>query len=161
MRQYGIQWFDSLLAQRPRWVRGTQTPKTLAAQENSTSAAFFAGFGGFGYEGSLNYTHPTHGKYVSWPQTGAILKDAPHIEGAKLLHNFILTPEYQASSGLWPVRRDLPAPSGFPDLWTENATNPAEFSRFMADRQLVERLRFFFEDRIGTAKGLDPVFDDL
>ncbi|CAH0028432.1 unnamed protein product [Clonostachys rhizophaga] len=160
MRQYGTEWFDKVIAQNPRWVGGTQTP-TLASAANTTSAAFFAGFGGFGSRGNLNFTVPKEGKYVSWPQTGVILKDTPHPEGAKLLHNFILTPEYQQATGLWPVRRDVAPPAGFPDLWTANATNPAEFARFMAGRPLVERLRFFFEAKLGTAVGLDLISDDI
>lgn len=159
MQEYGISWFDSLLEQNPRWVRGTATPGTIAASDNYTQAAYFAAGGGFGSSGPLNFTYPTQGKFVSWAQYAGILKDAPHPEGAKLLHNFILSDEYQGKSG-WPVRRDIPTPEGFPDLNNQTATNPTEFARFMADRALVERLRFWFEARIGTAKGVDPI-DDL
>ncbi|KAH6646185.1 hypothetical protein BKA67DRAFT_595553 [Truncatella angustata] len=161
LQQYGISWFDALLEQNPQWVRGTATPSTIAGQANSTRAAYFAAGGGFGASPPFNFTHPTTGKYVSWAQQGAILKDAPHPEGAKLLHNFILSPEYQAQLGTWPIRRDIPAPSGFPDLQSETATNPAGFQKFMADRALVERLRFFFESRIGSAQGLSPLEDDI
>ncbi|KAI8713751.1 hypothetical protein NCS52_01220500 [Fusarium sp. LHS14.1] len=161
MQQYGVSWFDRLVAQKPRWVRGTQTPSTLISDDNSTSAAYFGASGGFGNSDPLSFSVPTKGKFVSWPQTAAILKDAPHPEGAKLLHNFILSPEYQQNSGLWSVRHDIPAPEGFPSLWNETATNPAEFARFMADRNLVERLRFFFESRIGSAQGDSPLEDDI
>ncbi|KAM5349883.1 hypothetical protein ACJ41O_006388 [Fusarium nematophilum] len=161
MQQYGASWFESLLKQNPRWVRGTATPATIASSDNFTQAAFFATGGGFGSAKPLNFSQPTQGKYVSWAQYAGILKDAPHPEGAKLLHNFILSPEFQASSGSWPVRRDVPTPEGFPDLRNETATNPTDFARFMADRGLVERLRFWFEARIGTAEGLDPIDDDI
>ncbi|KAM0438483.1 hypothetical protein ACHAPT_001232 [Fusarium lateritium] len=161
MQQYGVSWFDRLVAQNPRWVRGTQTPVTLISDDNSTSAAFFAAFGSFQNTDTVSFSRPTKGKYVSWPQTAAILKDAPHPEGAKLLHNFILSPEFQSTSGLMPVRRDVPTPKGFPNLRNETATNPAEFTRFMADRPLVERLRFFFEARLGSAQGESPLEDDI
>ncbi|WAO94484.1 Hypothetical protein NCS54_01207000 [Fusarium falciforme] len=161
MQQYGVSWFDRLLAQKPRWVRGTQTPLTLISDDNSTSAAYFGASGSFQNADTISFSVPTKGKYVSWPQTAAILKDAPHPEGAKLLHNFILSPEYQQNSGLWSVRHDIPAPEGSPSLWNETATNPAEFARFMADRGLVERLRFFFESRIGSAQGDSPLEDDI
>jgi ABC-type Fe3+ transport system substrate-binding protein len=161
MQQYGEEWLDALIAQKPRWVRGTRTPYTLISQENSTSAASFAASGGFVPIAPLSFSHPTQGKYVSWPQTAAILKDAPHPEGAKLLHNFLLSPEYQGLPGRWSVRRDIPAPQGFPKLSEEKATNPTEFARFMADRKLVERLRFYFEAKIGTAQGLSPLIDDI
>lgn len=161
MQQYGTSWFDKLLALNPRWVRGTQTPATLISTANSTSAAYFAAGGGFGSSGSIKYSTPTQGKFVSWPQTAAILKDAPHPEGAKLLHNFLLSDDFQKATGMWSVRRDIPTPDGFPSLWNETATNPAEFARFMTDRVLVERLRFWFEAKLGPAVGLDPIADDI
>ncbi|KAM3450988.1 hypothetical protein MY3296_005631 [Beauveria thailandica] len=160
MKQYGESWFDQLLEQNPRWVRGTATPATVAAS-NATQAAFFAAGGGFGSAAPLNFSHPAEGKYVTWAQRAGILKAAKHVEGAKLLHNFILSPEYQNSSGTWSVRRDIAAPEGFPDLWNQTATNPTEFAEFMADRGAVERLRFWFEARLGPAKGLDPIDDDI
>ncbi|KAM0811782.1 putative ABC-type Fe3+ transport system [Seiridium cardinale] len=159
MQQYGYSWFEALLDQNPLWVRGTATPGTLISQENNTRAAYFAAGGTFGSSGSINFTHPTEGQYVSWPQRAAIPKDAPHPEGAKLLHNFILSPEFQST--MWSVRRDVPAPAGFPDIWNETNTNPTSFAEFMADRVTVERLRFFFEDHIGTAGGLDPINDGI
>lgn len=161
MKQYGESWFDSLLNQNPRWVRGTATPATIAAGSNFTQAAFFATGGGFGSSEPLNFSQPTQGKYVSWAQYAGILKDAPHVEGAKLLHNFILSKEFQSTSGTWSVRRDIPAPAGFPSLWNETSTNPTEFAKFMADRATVERLRFWFEARLGPPKGLDPIDDDI
>ncbi|KAF4981534.1 hypothetical protein FZEAL_2683 [Fusarium zealandicum] len=161
MQQYGTSWLDRLIAQNPRWVRGTKTPSTLMNDKNNKAAAYFAASGRFVDANSTKFSHPTQGKYVSWPQTAAILKDAPHPEGAKLLHNFLLSREFLSSSGRWPTRRDVPAPQGYPSLWNETATNPAEFARFMADRVLVERLRFFFEDRLGTPQGKSPVIDGI
>lgn len=102
---------------------------------------------------------PTDGLFVSWPQTGGIFKAAPHPEGAKLLHGFMLSPEYQTMLG-WSVRQDVPPPPGFPDIMHVPSTNPTEFARFMEDRATVERLRFWFEDRLGTAQGQSPLVDE-
>jgi hypothetical protein len=158
-KQYGPSWFDKLLAQNPRWVRGTATPGTLIRQANSTLAASFASGGPLTpSSGNINNSWPVEGSFVSWPQTGAILKDAPHPEGAKLLHSYILT-EYQ--SGGWSVRTDVPPPPGFPDIFNMPGTNVAGFSQFMSDRGRVERLRFWFESRIGSAQGLSPLIDNL
>ncbi|RGP66012.1 hypothetical protein FSPOR_6838 [Fusarium sporotrichioides] len=161
MQQYGVSWFKGLLEQNPRWIRGTAAPSTIVRGSNYTQAVYFAAGGGFQNVGPINFAHPKSGKYVSWAQTAGILKDAPHPEGAKLLHNFILSPEYQQAVGTWSVRRDMPTPQGYPDLGNETATNPTEFARFMADRALVERLRFWFEARIGTAQGVDPIYDPV
>ncbi|KAG7144722.1 hypothetical protein HYQ46_013347 [Verticillium longisporum] len=67
--------------------------------------------------------------------TAAILKDAPHPEGAKLLHSFVLSPEFQQMRG-WPVRHDVPVADNFSQLPLKDipSTNPAAFGRFMADR---------------------------
>jgi ABC-type Fe3+ transport system substrate-binding protein len=99
---------------------------------------------------------------VSWAHTAAIPKNAPHPEGAKLLHNFILSPEYQQGSR-WSVRQDVPDPEGFPyeALDLVNTTNPAAFATWMADREKVGRLRDWFVNKIGTAQGLSPLVDEL
>ncbi|KAK8147072.1 hypothetical protein G3M48_002197 [Beauveria asiatica] len=161
IKEFGEEWFDKLLAQKPRWVRGTATPATIAASDAHPEAAFFATGGGFGTDGTLNFTQPTQGQYVSWPQRAAILKDAPHPEGAKLLHNFILSEEYQKAVGTWSVRTDVPTPEGFPDLKGNKNTDPDAFAKFMEDRGAVERRRFWYEAKMGPAVGKNPRDDDI
>ena len=163
MSQYGTEWFDGLLAQNPRWVRGTATPFTILASNGTKQSITFTTEAGFGKFPGINYTFPDDGNFVSWAQTGAILKDAPHPEGAKLLHNYMLTKEYQATMG-WSVRSDVEPPKDFP--WgaqpeDNTHTNPPAFFRFMQDRVAAERLRFWFENRIGTPQGKSPLEDDL
>ncbi|KAF2127029.1 ABC-type Fe3+ transport system [Dothidotthia symphoricarpi CBS 119687] len=158
VKQYGLGWFDSLLAQNPRWVRGTATPHTILRSADSPSVATFTS--SIGFPPAAGITIPTEGKFASWPQTGAILKNAPHPEGAKLLHNFLLSTEHQTSRG-WSVRDDLPAPQGFSKIWEQPGTNVTEFGEWMNDRSNVERLRLFYEGRIGTPQGLSPIVDDL
>lgn len=89
---------------------------------------------------------------------------APHPEAAKLLHSYLLSEEYQQSSGTWPVRKDISLPSStvpYPAVWTINNTDAVAFGPWMAGRARVERLRFYFEDKIGSAQGLSPLIDDL
>ncbi|KAF6831093.1 extracellular solute-binding protein family 1 [Colletotrichum musicola] len=163
MQQYGYGWFENLLAQNPRWVRGTATPTTVMGQANNSYAATFTGSVGMLPAAPYNISIPKNGFFVTWGQRGAILKDAPHKEGAKLLHNFLLSDEYQDPNvtGSWSVRTDIPPPTGWPALMDINSTNPVDFERFMANRERVERLKIFFEDKIGTAQGLSPLIDDL
>ncbi|KAI1360827.1 ABC transporter [Xylaria arbuscula] len=161
LQQYGYEWFEKLLTQNPRWVRGTATPVTVLSQNNSTSSVTFTSSAGLNPASPLGITFPTKGQFVSWPQRAAILKDAPHPEGAKLLHNYMLSEEYQTLLGGWSVRGDIPAPEGYQDLADVSSTNPNGFEGFMADRSRAERLRLFFEDKIGTPQGLSPLIDDL
>ncbi|KAF1953527.1 periplasmic binding protein-like II [Byssothecium circinans] len=161
IQKYGVEWFDGLLAQNPRWVRGTATPPSLIAAANSTYATTFTSFVGLSSSDTFNVSHPVEGSFVTWPQTGAILKDAPHPEGAKLLHNFMLSDEYLKAGGTWSVRSDIDGPNGLPKIVDVKGTNASAFAGWMSDRANVERLRFFFEDRIGTPEGLSPLEDDL
>ncbi|XDG03801.1 hypothetical protein ABKA04_003416 [Annulohypoxylon sp. FPYF3050] len=161
LRQYGYSWFEKLLAQNPRWVRGTGTPITLISQDNSTVGLTFTSSIGLTPVAPLNFTIPKQGHFVSWGQTAAILKDAPHPESAKLLVNYLVSEENQKQTGGFSIRSDVPSPNNFPSILDIPATNPTEFPRFMGDRVRVERLRFFFEDKLGTAQGLSPLIDDL
>lgn len=154
-----MDWFNALLANNPRWVRGTQTPGTIVGSNSTSSVASFSSSYSFASRGSVSFALPTDAKFVSWPQTGAILKKAPHPEGAKLLHSFMLSDEYQ--KGRWSVRQDLPAPQGHKKILEEPMTYAPGFAKFMADRSNVERRRFFYEDRIGTPQGLGPLIDNL
>ncbi|OAQ65120.1 ABC-type Fe3+ transport system [Pochonia chlamydosporia 170] len=160
MQQQGEAWFDKLLAQNPKWVRGTATPFTLISQPNSTVAATFTTAIGFTNVTDIATALPTDGLFVSWAQRGGILNDAPHPEGAKLLHSFMLSPEFQKELG-WSVRQDVEPPAGVPDLMRMPNTNPVAFNTWMEDRPNVERLRFWFEDRIGTAQGKSPLVDGI
>ncbi|KAI8952900.1 hypothetical protein F4801DRAFT_539736 [Xylaria longipes] len=161
MQQYGYEWFEKLLAQNPRWVRGTGTPVTLLNQSNSTSSVTFTASAGLKPASPLGIAFPSGGLFVSWAQRAAILKDAPHPEGAKLLHSYMLSEEYQSSINTWSVRKDIPAPVGYQNLTDVQSTNPNGFEGFMTARKRAERLRLFFEDKIGTAQGLSPLKDNL
>lgn len=136
------------------------TPQTLVAAANTTSVATFTAGHSFQSTPGLTDIIPNEGTFVSWPQTGAILKDAPHPEGAKLLHNFILSEEYQRNFG-WSPRKDMPAPTGAQTIVKQPNTHAAKFAKFMADRENVERVRFYYETRLGTAQGLSPLEDNL
>ncbi|KAF4543320.1 ABC-type fe3+ transport system protein [Lasiodiplodia theobromae] len=163
LQNVGYAWFDSLLAQNPRWVRGTRTPSTIVGDNSTQWAATFTSSRGLNAAAPFAVSFPeTSAPFVSWPQTGAILKDAPHPESAKLLHSFILSEEWQTASGGWSARKDLsPQPAAYPDIFDMPGTNVTAFGAWMADRANVERVRFWFESKIGTAQGLSPLEDNL
>ncbi|RDW74207.1 hypothetical protein BP5796_07649 [Coleophoma crateriformis] len=161
MQTLGKDWFEALLQQNPRWVRGTGTPATLVAQANNSYVATFTSSVGLVPSLPLKIDHSTDAFFTSWPQTGAIFRDAPHPEGAKLLHNFLLTVEHQNVTGTFSTRIDVASPGGYPFIFDLNNTNPTSFGEWMGDRAQVERFRFWIEDQIGTAQGLSPLIDDL
>ncbi|KAK0664419.1 hypothetical protein DIS24_g489 [Lasiodiplodia hormozganensis] len=161
MKQYGYSWFDKLLEQNPRWVRGTATPATVVGSSNGSWTASFTTTLGGSVTAPYNISYPESGTFVTWPQTGAILRGAPHPEGAKLLHSFMLSEERQRTMGVWSVRTDIPGPEGLPKVLDMPGTDPTLFGKWMSDRAAVERLRFFFEDRLGPADAISPLDDDI
>ncbi|RFU76305.1 hypothetical protein TARUN_5948 [Trichoderma arundinaceum] len=161
MQVLGTEWFEALLKQNPRWVRGTATPLTILSEANYSQAVSFTSFGGFNPGVNVKASFPNDANFVSWPQTAAILRNAPHLEGAKLLHNYLLSPEYQSTAS-WSVRQDIkPSSPLYPNIMHMPYTNPTTFAGFMQDRLTVERLRFYFENRLGTAQGLSPLIDNF
>ncbi|KAK2068023.1 hypothetical protein P8C59_002697 [Phyllachora maydis] len=145
VQRLGDAWFEALLAQNPRWVRGTNTPTALIKRANATEALTFTSYANIlrtaaTATSAVQMTLPLPGPFVSWPQTGGILKDAPHPEGAKLLSNWFLSPEMQAAQD-FSVRTDLPVPAGnaWGDVWCLNNTDPAGFLPWMEYRPAVER----------------------
>ncbi|KAG9235995.1 ABC transporter [Amylocarpus encephaloides] len=159
LRKYGYSWFESLLSQNPRWVRGTATPASVIHSSNGTYSATFTSSIGLAPSAPFNVSFPVEGTFVSWPQTGAILKDAPHPESAKLLHNWMVSTERLNGTQRWTTRKDIAPPTSFPGILDMPGTDPTKFSKWMGDRAAVERLRFFFENKIGSAQGLSPLED--
>ncbi|KAF5571651.1 ABC transporter [Fusarium pseudoanthophilum] len=162
LKQYGESWFNKLLQQNPRWTRRAATPQTLIRDPKTPYVATFTSLIGLSTgAGSLNGTLPKKSNFMSWAQQTVILKDAPHPKGAKLLQNFLLSKDFQKANGFWPVRSDVAPPAGFPELIDQPNTDPPDFIEFMADRERVERLRFWFEKRLGTPQGLSSLDDNL
>ncbi|UPK89289.1 hypothetical protein LCI18_000224 [Fusarium solani-melongenae] len=161
MNQYGYEWLEALLKQNPRWVRGTGSPLAVLRQPNSTQSVTFTASIGLRPSGNLSVSFPTEGNFVSWARSAAIFTNAPHPEGAKLFHNFLLSDEFQSQLPQWSARRDIPAPGGYPGILEMNSTNSVEYLRFMSNRGRVEALRMHFEDRIGMPQGPSPLVDDL
>lgn len=73
----------------------------------------------------------------------------------------MLSEERQSTMGVWSVRTDILGPSGFPKILDMPGTDPTLFSKWVSDRAAVERLRFFFEDRLGPADAISPLKDDI
>lgn len=104
----------------------------------------------------LRFQLPRREAFLSWPQTAAILAEAPHKEAARLFLSWMASREATvARTAQWGVRRDVPAAQGFGPIWDYN-TAPAQFRVFMRDRARVERLKTQFEHLIGPAQGANP-----
>jgi ABC-type Fe3+ transport system substrate-binding protein len=90
-----------------------------------------------------------------WPLTGAIFKEAPHPNAARLFMRWLLEPEQQASTGTWSVRRDVPPPSGYKPIFSYKVVN--DYRDFLSNETQLVELRKRFEQYTGPVVNVGGV----
>ena len=153
---HGWEYLDKLLSQDVQWIRGTVPARMVVAE--GKKAATFTASGTFApaANATSRFILPRRDVFQSWPQTGAIFKQAPHKEAAKLYMSWMASREATvARTTQWSVRRDVPAAGNIGAIESFN-TDPTRFRVFMKDRSRIERLKTQFEHVIGPAIGANP-----
>ncbi|KOG30086.1 ABC transporter substrate-binding protein [Streptomyces resistomycificus] len=151
--KYGFDYLKKLLAQNPKFVRGTQDSADLVG-----SGDYVASFGtSGGAPGVAETTLPKRSPWVAWPQTGAILKDAPHKAAAKLYLSWLLSKDAQQNSiGTWSARTDVAAPAGRKGIFDYENMNPLGLGEFMNNRTALDRYKARVNLYVGDVKGVNP-----
>ncbi len=149
---YGFDYLKKLRAQNPKFVRGTADASALVGKDG-----YVANFGSSGSSSGLSKTSiPEKSPWVAWPQTGAILKDAPHKAAAKLYMSWILSKQYQQTSYGWSARTDVAAPAGRKGIFDYDNMNPLGLGNFMSDRAALDRYKARINLYVGDVKGANP-----
>ncbi|GAA0396208.1 ABC transporter substrate-binding protein [Streptomyces luteireticuli] len=150
--KYGFDYLKKLKAQNPKFVRGTADASATVGTDG-----YVANFASSGSSSGLSKTSiPEKSPWVAWPQTGAILKAAPHKAAAKLYMSWILSKQYQEKSYGWSARTDVPAPAGRKGIFDYTNMNPLGLGRFMGDRAALDRYKARVSLYVGDVKGADP-----
>ncbi|MEU6375420.1 ABC transporter substrate-binding protein [Streptomyces sp. NPDC046909] len=151
--KYGSGYLRKLLAQNPKFVRGTQDSADLVGTDG-----YVANFGSAGsFTGLSKSSIPEKSPWVAWPQTGAILKNAPHKAAAKLYLSWLLSKDAQQDSiGTWSARTDVAAPAGRKGIFDYSNMNPLGLGKFMSDRTALDRYKAFINLYVGDVQGVDP-----
>jgi ABC-type Fe3+ transport system substrate-binding protein len=153
---YGWEYMDRLRAQEPQWTRGTVPARLVVAKGDKVATFTASGSLATPPDSPTKFLLPKTDSFLSWPQTGAIFKEARHSAAAKLYLSWLLSKEVQEGRAWqWPVRRDMTAPAGYGPVFAYN-TYPVRFRAFMSDRARVERLKFQMEHYIGPVQGPNP-----
>jgi len=150
VQKYGWSYMDKYMAQKPNFIQGH-----LGEQRSIGSGANIATFDsilditdGLKRQGQPVETHiPTGDELPIWPLTGAIFKDAPHPNAAKLFLSWLLAPEQQSKLPTWSPRSDVPPPAGFKPLFSYRVAN--DYVSFLTDQPKVVELRKRFEGYSG------------
>ncbi|MCD9144987.1 ABC transporter substrate-binding protein [Streptomyces albireticuli] len=150
--KYGFDYLAKLRAQNPKFVRGTADASAQVGKDG-----YVANFGSSGSSSGLSKTSiPEKSPWVAWPQTGAILKDAPHKAAAKLYMSWVLSKQYQQTAYGWSARTDVPAPAGRKGIFDYDNMNPLGLGRFMGDRAALDRYKARVSLYVGDVKGANP-----
>src|SRR3981081_3689608 len=82
-----------------------------------------------------------------WPLTGAIFKDAPHPNAAKLFLGWLMEPAPQAATGPPPSRKGVPPPTRFKPIFDYPVVN--DYRSFLVNERELVALRKRFEGYTG------------
>ncbi|MER5890470.1 extracellular solute-binding protein [Streptomyces sp. NPDC001941] len=150
---YGWDYVERLIEQNPRWVRGTQDAAQLVGTDGLVAA-----FGSAGVQSDASrLSFPQNSPWVAWPQTGAILKDAPHKAAAQLYLSWLLSKEAQQNDiGTWSARNDVAPPEGRQGINEYDNMNPLGLGEFMNDRGALDRYKARINLLVGDVTGVNP-----
>jgi len=157
--KYGWDWLKGIASQNPTFVRGT--PFSAAGVASGKYLATLATAGDPGNDAvPINFNSDP---FNTWAQRGAIFKDAPHPQAARLFFSWLLSAQGQKDAiavFAWPVRSDIASPPWLKPLKDYKNTDPTAYPKFMADREGVERFRTQLELYLKPVSGVDPANPD-
>ena len=153
VKKYGWSFMDDYMAQQPTFVQGHLG--VVRSVSSGDSAATF--------DMMLHHTmtEKAEGKPIDvafpdsdplpiWGQLGAIFKDAPHPNAARLWLQWYMAKEQQARIGTWSARKDVPPPFGLKPILDYNVAN--DLAAIATDAALLADLRKRFESYTGDVK---------
>ena len=153
IKKYGWGFMDGYMALEPRFIQGhLGVVRSVAAGESMAT-----------FDMMLHHTmtEKGEGKPIEpafplddaipiWGQLGAIFKDAPHPNAAKLYLQWYMAKEQQRRIGTWSARMDMPAPFGLKPILDYKVAN--DLASIVTDRTLLADLRKRFEGYTGEVK---------
>jgi ABC-type Fe3+ transport system substrate-binding protein len=150
VQKYGWDYMDKYMATKPNYIQGhLGEQRSIGSGQNLvTFDSILDITAGLKRQGQPVETHiPTVDALPIWPFNGAIFKDAPHPNAAKLFISWLLSPEVQSKLPTWSPRSDVPPPAGFQPILSYKVAN--DYRDFLSDGEKVAELRKKFEGYSG------------
>lgn len=153
VKKYGWKYMDDYMAMEPKFIQGhLGVVRSVAAGESAAT-----------FDMMLHHTmvEKSEGKPIDvafpesdaipiWGQLGAIFKDAPYPNAAKLYLQWYMAPEQQRRIGTWSARNDVPPPFGLKSILDYNVAN--DLPEIVTDPARLVALRKRFETYTGDVK---------
>jgi ABC-type Fe3+ transport system substrate-binding protein len=149
--KYGWDYMDRYMATKPNFIQGH-----LGQQRSIGSGQYLITFDSIH---NITTEQKKHGMKVEshfaendatpiWPLSGAVFKNAPHPNSAKLFHNWLLEPAQQIATETWSGRKDVPPPAGYRPILTYQVAN--DYKSFLTNEAQLVALRKRFESYTGS-----------
>src|SRR3984885_4921841 len=150
VQKYGWDYMDKYMAAKPNLIQGHlgQQRSVGSGQNLVTFDSIYDITNELKRQGMPVDSHfPTVDAMPIWPLSGAIFKDAPHPNAAKLFLSWLLEPEQQSKLPTWSPRSDVPPPAGYKPILSYKVSN--DYRAFLSDETEVAALRKRFEGYSG------------
>jgi ABC-type Fe3+ transport system substrate-binding protein len=150
VQKHGWSYMDKYMAQKPNFIQGhLGEQRSIGSGQNiATFDSILDITDGLKHQGQPVEAHfPTGDALPIWPLNGAIFKDAPHPNAAKLFLSWLLAPEQQSKLPTWSPRSDVPPPAGYQPILSYKVAN--DYRAFLTDQTKVAELRKRFEGYSG------------
>ena len=150
VQKYGWTYMDKYMAAKPNFIQGhLGEQRSIGSGQNlATFDSILDITSALKRQGMPVDSHiPTGDALPIWPLIGAIFKDAPHPNAAKLFLSWLLEPEQQAKLPTWSPRSDVPPPAGFKPIFSYKVAN--DYKAFLVNQTKVAELRKRFEKYTG------------
>jgi ABC-type Fe3+ transport system substrate-binding protein len=150
VQKYGWSYMDKYMAAKPNFIQGhLGEQRSIGSGQNLvTFDSILDITEGLKRQGQPVETHiPTGDPLPIWPLSGAIFKDAPHPNAAKLFLSWLLEPEQQSKLPTWSPRSDVPPPTGYKPILSYKVAN--DYRAFLSDETAVTASRKRFESYSG------------
>jgi ABC-type Fe3+ transport system substrate-binding protein len=153
VRKYGWSFMDDYMRQEPKFIQGhLGVVRSVAAGESiATFDMMLHHTMVEKQEGKpIEVAFPADDPIPIWGQLGAILKDAPHPNAAKLYLQWYMAKEQQSRIGTWSARTDVPPPFGLKPIFDYKVAN--DLADVVTDARVLADLRKRFEAYTGEVK---------
>src|SRR5580692_4550556 len=150
VQKYGWGYMDKYMAAKPTFIQGhLGEQRSIGSGENlATFDSILDITAALKRQGMPVDSHiPTGDALPIWPLSGAIFKNAPHPNAAKLFMSWLLEPEQQSKLPTWSPRSDVPPPEGFKPILSYQVAN--DYRDFLTNETEVAALRKRFEGYSG------------
>ena len=150
VQRHGWSYMDKYMAAKPNFIQGhLGEQRSIGSGQNLvTFDSILDITSELKRQGMPVDTHiPTVDALPIWPLSGAIFKDAPHPNAAKLFLSWLLEPEQQSKLPTWSPRSDVPPPAGYKPILSYKVAN--DYRAFLSDGAEVAALRKRFEGYSG------------